>query len=145
MRRLYQEVTEKFNEFLVKISYGIEGFKYNGKTIGSSVLLINFIQTKPHCSMSDIKDFLKVTPSTATRRVDKLVDLGLAERTIGKSDHRSILISLSDEGKELFSFYQNKRFQGLKELSQKFDKDQIKTFLTVLDFFIKASDEFITN
>lgn len=145
MDELYREISEKFNKFLIKISYGLEGFTYKGKNLGSAVLLINFIQANANCQMSEIRKFLNVTPSTATRRMDKLVELGLVERSIGKEDHRSISLTLTKEGKGFFEKYQKKRIQGVNKLSQKFDQNQIKAFLSVLDFLSEASTDFIKN
>lgn len=143
MEDTLHDLSTLFNKFLIKISYGLEGFKYQGYTIGSSVLLINFIHANPFCRMSDIRDYLEVTPSTATRRVDRLVEYGFVHRSIGDKDHRSIELSLTPAGVELFEKFQKIRFQGLKTLTNTYKEEEIKNFLSVLKFFLNISDQFL--
>lgn len=145
MDKLPQKMVTKFNDFLVKISYGLEGFKYEGKIIGPAVLLINFIEANPNCTMSDVCGFLQVIPSTATRRINKLVDLELVERSIGSDDRRSIILTLTAQGKKMYLHFLEKRFQGLDQLLKMYSEEKIENFLSILDFLSDYSDKFMEN
>ncbi|MFX0012788.1 MAG: MarR family transcriptional regulator, partial [Candidatus Hermodarchaeota archaeon] len=71
---------EILNRFIENITQGAENLTYKGKEIGTGIFLINFIGRKEACYMRDIVKYLDVLPSTATRRINKLVKNGLVKR-----------------------------------------------------------------
>ena len=57
--------------------------------------------------MSDLAEFLGVTPPAATRNVDKLENLGLVNaQPSAEDDRRATLISVSEAGAELVDRYE---------------------------------------
>lgn len=52
---------------------------------------------------SQLADLSNVAPSSMTHRLDKLAERGLVERTPDASNRTRILVSLTDEGWQLFS------------------------------------------
>ena len=143
MEELLPKFSEKFNDFLVKLTNGMEGFKYKGNSIGPSALLIMYIGSNPNSSMTDITHYLNLIPSAATRRIDKLVNYGIIERALAENDRRLILLNLSTDGLELYNKFLQKRLNGLKKLAERFDKEELKSFLKILDFLIETSDDFL--
>jgi DNA-binding MarR family transcriptional regulator len=54
------------------------------------------------CTMSELADLSVVDRTTMTRVVDQLVARGLAGRTTPSEDRRQVLISLTDDGREVY-------------------------------------------
>jgi DNA-binding MarR family transcriptional regulator len=92
--------------------------------------------------MKDIINYLKVIPSTATRRIDKLVGNGLVKRNLSKDDGRLIKLTLTSEGKELFMNFMQNRLMSFDLIKQEFNEEELHFFFNVLDRMIRRSEEF---
>ena len=97
-----EQYIEIFTSFIERFTQGIESIQYKGNTIGTSIFLLNFLGKHPKCTMSDVKKFLRMIPSAATRRIEKLVNFGLVKRIQDKEDRRLVRLELTKEGSELY-------------------------------------------
>jgi DNA-binding MarR family transcriptional regulator len=136
MDSLFAKFGDTFHGLLIKLTSGMDVFTYKGKQIGIGILLINYIGTNPGCTMTDITNFLKVIPSTSTRRIQKLVSMGFVARSMADGDRRLIKLNLTPEGDELYRSYLKRRLEGMHTLMDNFSMDEINTFISVLDFFL---------
>ena len=59
--------------------------------------------------MSDLAEAMKITVSTATRTIDKLVAKGLVERRRVKNDRRVVRVDFSARGEEIHKYATNTR------------------------------------
>ena len=66
--------------------------------------------------MSEIADELHVPKPQATYLVDRLVNMELAERNADPSDRRTVLISLSDKGTQIFKKHREHLWDSFKEM-----------------------------
>lgn len=132
---------EILNHFIEKITQGAENFTYKGKEIGTGIFLINFIGKQKACYMRDIVKYLDVLPSTATRRIDKLVKNGLVKRNLSSNDGRLKELTLSEEGKVIFSSFLQSRLIGFDLMVKEFKKEEIITFFNVLDKMVHHREE----
>lgn len=55
------------------------------------------------CKMSELAEMRYLTPAAATGIVDKLVHLGMVERSFDEHDRRLVLLSLTERGKQIVS------------------------------------------
>jgi DNA-binding MarR family transcriptional regulator len=133
---------EILNSFIEKITQGVESFTYKGKEIGTGIFLINFIGKREECHMKDIVEFLHVIPSTATRRINKLVKYGLVNRNLSENDGRLIKLTLSDDGNEIYSIFLQSKLMGFDIMVKEFEKEDIDTFFNVLDRMVHRREEF---
>ncbi len=138
-----EQYIEIFTSFIEQFTQGIEALEYDGKKISTGIFLINYIGKHPQCSMSDIIEFLKLIPSAATRRIDKLVDLGLVKRVSDSKDRRVVKLKLTNKGYDLYQKFVQRRLMGVKMMEHEFKPEQIKVFFKVLERFnaIKSSFE----
>ena len=112
-----------------RVSAQAEAISFEGEKLGQSMFIIDLIARKPDCTMKDIVNALALTPSTATRHVDKLVELGLIDRNLSISDRRSVVLFLTQKG---------------IELDKQFLKHRIAAFSSVFESFsIKEQDVII--
>lgn len=62
---------------------------------------LGFIKSSPGCSMADVIDALVITPTTATRAIDSLVEIGAVFRAPAPHDRRRVTLQLSAHGAAL--------------------------------------------
>jgi DNA-binding MarR family transcriptional regulator len=69
-------------------------------TATQRVALIETVEAEP-VRLNDLADRLGVSPPTASRAVDALVEHGLLERAPDPADRRAVRISLTDRGRTI--------------------------------------------
>lgn len=136
---------EIFSKFIEQFTQGIENFTYKGKDVGSGIFLISFIGTREECYMKDIIEYLNVIPSTATRRVDKLERIGLIIRRNSADDRRLISISLSEEGKELYSVFLQSKLMGFDLIMDEFGEKNMNLFFKMLESMMLKREEMMNK
>lgn len=62
---------------------------------------LEFIQSNPGCSMAEVIEGLVITPTTATRAIDALVEVGAVFRAPAPDDRRRVTLQLSAHGAAL--------------------------------------------
>jgi DNA-binding MarR family transcriptional regulator len=127
-----EQLIEIFTTFIERFTQGMEAFEYKGKQIGTGIFLINYIGKHPNCSMSEVIEFLKLIPSSATRRIDKLVTHGLVIRTNDEEDRRIVNLNLSEQGIELYRNFFKRRLFAMEMMKKVVDPNDLKTFFKVL-------------
>ncbi len=133
---------EIFTTFIERFTQGMESFQYKGNHIGTKLFLLNFIGKHPYCSMSEVKEFLKLIPSAATRRIDKLVQIGLVERINDIQDRRLVKLRLTEEGKELYQKFLRTRLFGMEMMKREFSKEDLAIFFKILKRSVEMKSEF---
>ena len=136
-----QQFIEVFTTFIERFTQGVEAFQYKGKQVGTGIFLLNFIGKHPYCMMSDVKEFLKMIPSAATRRIDKLERLGLVERINDIQDRRLVKLILTDEGKELYQKFMLRRIHSIRMMKKEFNQDEINIFFKILKRFLELDPD----
>jgi len=141
-----EQLIEIFTTFIERFTQGMEAFEYNGKHIGTGIFLLNYVGKHPNCSMSEIIEFLKLIPSAATRRIDKLVNFGLITRSNDEKDRRIVNLNLSEEGIELYKNFFKRRLFAIEMMKKVVDPNDFKTFFKVLKIGLeldsKINDKF---
>lgn len=87
--------------------------------------------------MKELAERLGVTTGTLTVGVDKLEKLGLVERKPHKSDRRSWLIVLTDEGEKMYEQHHKFHQQFTNEISRDLSIEQIATLTEYLDIILR--------
>jgi len=95
--------------------------------------------------MGERADALHITPGTAARNVDCLVDKGLVERVKAVDDLRSILVSVTDEGQRRHDVLAERIGKGLDEILGEFDADEHEQLAELLERFVGAVDRYVTD
>ncbi len=135
---------EVFSRFIQQITRGVEGLEYQGKRIGSNVFLLSYIKTHEGCQMKDVSNYLDVNPSSATRRVEKLVKTNLITRKVSTDDRRSVLLELTSEGENLYSQFIQNRQMSLKSFKEMFKPEEVETFFRVLEQMVDMVSKHLT-
>ena len=88
---------------------------------------------KGEATMSEVADYLFVSPPAVTGLVDKLVKINLVKRSFSSSDRRIIIISLTKKGKAVISKIKSQFESLLLSILKEFSPEEKKSFLEVTE------------
>ncbi|MEK7426920.1 MAG: MarR family transcriptional regulator [Actinomycetota bacterium] len=95
--------------------------------------------------MSELADALRVDPSTATRAVQRLVNVGLATRMSCDDAGRVVMVAISPAGRDRHSDVDDRRRQLMTHLLGSFAPDERQQLAEMLERFIRTVDVFVTQ
>ena len=95
--------------------------------------------------MSEFADAMRVDPSTATRAVDRLERMGLAERVPHPNDRRVITVRATPLGTRTVKRVMRRRAGGMERLLEGFDDHQREDFAEQLETFVDAIDRLVAE
>lgn len=93
--------------------------------------------------MSDFADAMRVEPSSATRAVDRLVQLGLAERVRDADDKRVVMARTTADGAATVTEVNRLRAMGMRRLLEPFDDDEREQLASLLERFVESIDRVV--
>ena len=93
--------------------------------------------------MTDFADALRVDPSSATRAIDRLESLGLAERVKATDDKRVVMVRGTPEGRRLMRTINRSRAGGLQRLLESFEPHEREEFAEYLERFVESIDHLV--
>lgn len=93
--------------------------------------------------MSDFADALRVDPSSATRAIDRLETLGLAERVRATDDKRVVVVRATAEGRRLMRTVGRSRASGMERLLEPFELAEQEQFAEYLERFVESIDRLV--
>lgn len=93
--------------------------------------------------MTDFADALRVDPSSATRAIDRLEAVGLAERTRAADDKRVVLVRATAEGRRLMREISRLRTAGMQRLLEPFAPEEREQFAEYLERFVGSIDQLV--
>lgn len=124
---LFDEMNNKLSktsqETLLKI--------YKNLTIAEASAIYAIGPDEPK-TMKQIAETLGVAVSTPTRTIDRLLEKGFVNRTVGKKDRRKLLIELTPKGKELLEDIDKENLEITKKMLNGLSDDEIETFKKIL-------------
>ena len=88
-----------------------------------------------------LAEHLGVTPSTATRMVDRLVAVGMVVRSENPQSRREVLLDLTDEGRQVVRQVTNRRRREIAKIVARMPDDARRGMVEVLTAFTEAGGE----
>ena len=95
--------------------------------------------------MSDFADAMHVDPSTATRAVNRLQQLGLAERSTNGGDRRVVIARATAGGRKMINRVTTLRALGMQRLLEPFDEAEREQFAEYLERFVGSIDQLVAE
>lgn len=95
--------------------------------------------------MSDFADAMHVDPSTATRAVNRLEQLGLAKRSTDPDDRRVVVARPTPTGRRMIERIATLRSLGMQRLLEPFDEAERQEFAEYLERFVNSIDRLVTE
>jgi DNA-binding MarR family transcriptional regulator len=92
-------------------------------------------------TMCEFATALSIDPSTATRAIGRLVDVGLAERHSSHADKRVTLVAATPLGRQTQRRVATRRLDVVVEALQAFNADERHTLAELLDRLVASLDQ----
>jgi DNA-binding MarR family transcriptional regulator len=92
-------------------------------------------------AMKDLAERLQVTPPSITAITRRLVQTGLVQRQCHPEDSRVVLLSLTDEGRQLFHELYEEQLCRMEALLQGLSVDEQRLFIELLERAVQALRE----
>ncbi len=105
----------------------------NTRTNGYRTFIIDYIDHHGPCSMIDIVEAMNMTPSTATRQVDRLVDWDLVAREPSKSDRRRVILSVTARGTQASKKFVKHRMKNLRPILRPMSEKETEVLVKLLE------------
>ncbi len=83
-------------------------------------------------TMKQIAETLGVAVSTPTRTVDRLVEKGLANRTVDPKDRRKLLVELTTKGEDLLVEMDEEGIIMVRKMLEHLQEDEIESLKKIL-------------
>ncbi|MGF7118594.1 MarR family winged helix-turn-helix transcriptional regulator [Methanobacterium oryzae] len=129
--RIVTALFDEMNNKLSKASQDTLLKIYKNLTIAEASAIYAIGPDEPK-TMKQIAETLGVAVSTPTRTIDRLLEKGFVNRTVGKKDRRKLLIELTPKGKELLEDIDKENLEITKKMLKGLSDDEIETFKKIL-------------
>ena len=106
--------------------------------IGSGILIISYIGDHKGCNMSDIVEYLRVPPSTATRHINKIVEKGYIRRVTPEKNRRIVNLRLTEKGSAVYEEVNRHKVQFMDTVITKFNAEQLAIIVDFLNSIDKS-------
>jgi DNA-binding MarR family transcriptional regulator len=100
---------------------------------------LRFIQEQGAPTMSDIADYLKIAPPSATALMNPFVKEGIIERTEDPEDRRRVRLSLSMKGLTLLKETMQKREQAFASITAPLSTKDCEELSRILKIITQAN------
>jgi DNA-binding MarR family transcriptional regulator len=101
---------------------------------------LDLLVTRRSWTMCDFAAALGIDPSTATRAMDRLVDIGLAEREHSPTDKRVTLVHATQTGRDTQRRVARRRLAVVTDALESFTDTERQTLANLLDRLVAALD-----
>ena len=92
----------------------------------------------------DLAEALYADPSTVSRHVAQLVDLGLVRREADPDDGRATLLVITDAGRERVESMRATRRLAMQDALAGWTDDEMDSLTTLLDRFVGAAEDVLS-
>jgi len=103
--------------------------------------LLVVLQTRGPLKHADLSEYLQVTPSTASRMVDRLVTVGMVDRQHSPVSRREIVLALTKEGAKVVRQVTARRRKEIAKIVARMPDDARSGLVDVLTAFAEAGGE----
>ena len=94
-------------------------------------------------TMCEFATALGIDPSTATRAIGRLIEVGLAERHTSATDKRVTLVNATPLGRQTQRRIATRRLAVVTEALETFDTDERHTLAELLDRLVASLDQVV--
>jgi DNA-binding MarR family transcriptional regulator len=106
---------------------------------------LDLLAQQPCWRMSDLADALRVDPSTATRAVQRLENVGLARRAQSDGDGRVVIATITEAGRGRHADVAERRGHVMAHLLSAFSPRERELFASMLERFVTRVDDFVAR
>jgi DNA-binding MarR family transcriptional regulator len=105
---------------------------------------LDLLVTVESCRMSDLAEYLRIDPSTATRAAQRLIKDNLATKVHHEGDGRVVEIAATEHGREVHAIVAERRRAVILGIMERFSKDERTQLADILERFVVATDTVVS-
>lgn len=121
-----------FKTFKAKMG-GFSKTTFNITEIGA----LHFINRHERVSMKELAEFLEITPPSTTALTDKMIKLNILKRSYDKKDRRTIILSLTKKGIDMFKKAREEKIRIFKEMLSRINEEEKSQLSSILNKMFK--------
>jgi DNA-binding MarR family transcriptional regulator len=106
---------------------------------------LDFLVMSPSCRMSELAEYLRIDPSSATRAVQRLIKDNLAERVEHEGDGRVVAIAATERGRKIHEQVANRRRELIFAVLEEFNEEEQHQFAEFLERFLTSVDSYVAK
>ncbi len=95
------------------------------------LIALQFLKEQPNGTVSDLANFLKLSKSSTTQLVERLVKAGSAERVNDTEDRRIIRLNITENGEKEFVMLKNKMMEKMQRIFSKVPAKDIRELIRI--------------
>lgn len=103
--------------------------------------MLDLLSKKESNKVTDLAEKIGVKPSAVTTMIDRLTNNGLVYRRHDDADRRSVLVSITDEGRELMNKFEERCRRILKSYLSHLEPDELETLASIYEKLGKVDIE----
>lgn len=77
---------------------------------------LHYINKRRETTMKELSEFLEITPPSTTAVIDKMIKLNILKRSFNEDDRRNVILSLTNQGKEMFEKARKEKIKIVKNI-----------------------------
>jgi DNA-binding MarR family transcriptional regulator len=104
---------------------------------------LDLLVTIESCRMSDLAEYLRIDPSTATRAVQRLIKDNLATKLHHEGDGRVVEIAATERGKNVHAIVAERRRAIILGIMERFPPQERLQLADLLERFVVATDSVV--
>lgn len=133
------ELQNSIGDFVYLVNRETRTIRGSLNLADGQIFLLLILSRHESVKASDIASRIGITFGAVTGMTDKLLSLGLITRERSAEDRRVVLISITEEGRQVISEIKNKRAERLRSLLGHMEADSISR---ALDIFVQLNSLF---
>jgi DNA-binding MarR family transcriptional regulator len=106
---------------------------------------LDLLVTVESCRMSDLAEYLRIDPSTATRAVQRLIKDNLATKLHHDGDGRVVEIAATDRGRHVHTIVAERRRAVILGIMERFSDNERTQLADFLERFVVATDSVVAT
>lgn len=106
---------------------------------------LDLLVTVPSCRMSELAEYLRIDPSSATRAVQRLIKDNLAERVEHEGDGRVVAIAATERGRKIHEQVDTRRRELIFSVLEEFNETEQHQLAELLERFLTSVDDYVTK
>ncbi|NJL72402.1 MAG: MarR family transcriptional regulator [Candidatus Competibacteraceae bacterium] len=93
--------------------------------------MLMVLREKGEATIKDLAEALQVSAPSASTMVDRLVDLGVVDRSQSVVDRRTVLVRLMEPGEAAMTQFEECVLQGLSQLLERLGPEMAETWCNI--------------
>ncbi len=144
-----KEFGDKLLELLPRLMQKISRYENNyvtsGKITCQQVIALDKLSQKKEWKMNEFVQAMNSSFSTITEMIGRLVKHGLARRTPGKEDRRTVYVQITAKGHKILDEIYRQKKQGIIQLFKRLSAQERQEYLRIIGKLVQSLSSVESN